>query len=42
VFAFEPAPHTHDGLRRQICLNGLDTIVTRCAPHGAARDGELL
>lgn len=28
VFAFEPAPHTHDGLRRQIRLNGLDQIVT--------------
>jgi FkbM family methyltransferase len=28
VFAFEPAPHTHDGLRRQIRLNGLDAVVT--------------
>jgi FkbM family methyltransferase len=37
VFAFEPAPEAHDGLRRHIRLNGLDAIVTPIrAAAGAA------
>ena len=37
VFAFEPAPRTHEGLRRHIALNHLDAVVrpVRAAVGGA-------